>query len=214
MPQDGKLVLKPDNLSFEEAAALSFGGTTAYNFLIDKAQMKAGETVLINGASGATGTALVQLAKHFGAEVTGVCSGANVDLVRKLGADHVLDYAKADFATGARKYDMVVDTVGTAPWSRARHALERNGRLVVVSGSLSDMIFGPLRARIRGKRMIGGVASESASLLRKLTALAAEGHYQPVIDRSYGFDQMIEAHRHVDTGRKKGNVVVVLVQCK
>ena len=210
MSQDGKLVLKPDCLSFDEAAAVSFGGTTAYDFLINKAQMKPGENVLINGASGATGTAFVQLAKHFGAEVTGVCSESNVDLVRSIGADHVVDYTKTDFTNVDRKYDMIVDTVGTAPWARARHALGRNGRLVVVSGSLPDMVFGPLRARLSGKQMIGGVASEAVSLLQRISSLAQAGHYRPVIDRSYSFDQMINAHRHVDTGHKKGNVVVVL----
>ncbi|MEY8097248.1 NAD(P)-dependent alcohol dehydrogenase [Falsihalocynthiibacter sp. S25ZX9] len=211
MPQDGKVVLKPESMNFEEAAALFFGGTTAYDFLVNKARLKAGESILINGASGSTGTAFVQLAKHLGAEVTAVCSGANAELVRSLGADHVIDYTKTDFTTTARKFDMIVDTAGTAPWSRGRHALKRGGRLVVVNGSLSDMIFGPLRARLNGKRLVGGVASENVSLLRTLTALVVAGHFRPVIDRSYSFDQMIEAHRHVDTGRKKGNVVVVLV---
>ncbi len=212
MSQDGNLVLKPQSIGFEEAAALSFGGITAYDYLVNKAKVKAGERVLINGASGATGTAFVQLAKHFGAEVTGVCSGGNRDLVRKLGADHVIDYTTTDFASGGRKYDVIVDTVGTAPWSRARHALGPKGRLVVVSGSLSDMIFGPLRARFSGKRLIGGVTSGALVGLRKLAALAEEGHYRPVIDRSYSFDQMVEAHRYVDTGRKRGSVVVVVAE--
>lgn len=214
MPQDGNVVHKPENISFEEAAAISFGGTTAYDFLVNKAQLKAGEQVLINGASGSTGTAFVQLAKHLGAEVTGVCSAGNADLVRSLGADHVIDYTTTDFADGTRKYDMIVDTAGTAPWSRAKHAIVQGGRLVLVNGSLLDMVLGPLRACQSGKRLIGGVASEDVALMRNLIALVSEGQYRPVIDTCYDFDQMIDAHRHVDTGHKKGNVVVVLPALK
>ncbi|SMY08955.1 Quinone oxidoreductase 1 [Flavimaricola marinus] len=214
MPQDGKVAHKPETLSFEAAAALAFGGTTAYDFLVNKAQVKAGEKVLVNGASGATGTSFVQLAKFFGAEITAVCSAANAELVRSLGADHVFDYAKTDFADGGHKFDVIVDTAGTAPWSRSRRALTAGGRLVIVNGSLLDMVLGPLRARLSGKKMIVGVASEAASILRKLVSLADEGHFIPVIDRSYSFDHMIDAHRHVDTGHKKGNVVVVLVPSK
>lgn len=210
MRQDGNLVLKPENLSFEEAAALSFGGTTAYDFLMNKAHLKAGEKVLINGASGSTGTAFVRLAAHFGAQVTAVCSAANADLVRQLGAAHVIDYNKVDFATDTPKFDMIVDTAGTAPWARARNALAHKGRLVVVNGSLLDMVFGPLRARLVGKRLIGGVAGESVALLKELVELAKAGDFRPVIDRVYSFEQMVEAHRHVDAGHKKGNVVVIV----
>ena len=211
MPADGKIVLKPDALGFDEAAAIPFGATTAYDFLINKGKLRAGERVLINGASGSTGSACVQIAKHFGAEVTGVCSGANANLVRAIGADHVIDYNTKDFTEGGPQYDIVVDTVETAPWARTRHALVPNGRMLMIAGSTSDMIFGGLKARLSGKRMIAGVASESVDLLRKVVQMAADGDFHPVIDRCYNFAQMVAAHAHVDTGHKKGNVVVTVV---
>ena len=210
MPAGGKIVRKPENLSFEEAAAIPFGATTAYDFLINKGKLRAGERILINGASGSVGSACVQLAKHFGAEVTGVCSATNVDLVRHIGADHVIDYNTEDFAKEGPLYDIVVDTVGTAPWSRTRHALVLNGRMLMIAGGTSDMILGGLKARLRGKRLIGGVASEAVSILRKVVNLTASGDFHPVIDRNFGFSQMIVAHAHVDTGHKKGNVVVTV----
>jgi NADPH:quinone reductase-like Zn-dependent oxidoreductase len=211
MPADGKLVRKPANLDFEDAAAISFGATTAYDFLVNKAGVKDGETVLINGASGATGSACVQIAKYLGAEVTAVCSDKNAELVRKIGANHVIDYTTQDFSKAGRMYDVVVDTVGTAPFSRSRHALRPGGRMVMISGKTSDMILGKLKARLHGKQMINGVASESRTVLETVVRLTADGFYRPVIDRIYDFDDMKEAHRHVDTGHKKGNVVVTVV---
>ncbi|MEH6523780.1 NAD(P)-dependent alcohol dehydrogenase [Sulfitobacter sp.] len=210
MPADGKVVRKPETLDFEEAAAIPFGATTAYDFLINKGKLRAGERVLINGASGSVGSACVQIAKHFGAEVTGICSATNADLVRSIGADRVIDYNLKDFVKEGPMYDMVVDTVDTAPWDRARHALVPNGRMLLIAGSTSDMILGWLKARLRGKRLIGGVASESVDILRKVVDLAADGTFHPVIDRSFDFSQMIAAHAHVDTGHKKGNVVVTI----
>jgi NADPH:quinone reductase-like Zn-dependent oxidoreductase len=210
MPADGKVVLKPENLSFTEAAAIPFGATTAYDFLINKGKLRSGERVLINGASGSVGSACVQLAKHFGAEVTGICSAANADLVREIGADHVIDYNAKDFVKEGPLYDMVVDTVGTAPWSRTRNALVPKGCMLMIAGSTSDMILGGLKARLRGKRMIGGVASVTIDILRKVVDLTAAGDFHPVIDRIYDFSQIESAHDHVDTGHKKGNVVVTV----
>jgi NADPH:quinone reductase-like Zn-dependent oxidoreductase len=210
MPADGKIVLKPKNLSFEEAAAIPFGATTAYDFLINKGKLCAGERVLINGASGSVGSACVQLAKHLGAEVTAVCSAANADLVRSIGADHVIDYNTEDFVEEVPLYDMVVDAVGTAPWFRTRHALVPKGRMLMIAGSTSDMILGGLKARLDGKRLIGGVASEAVSILREVVDLTAAGDFHPVIDRNFDFSQMVSAHAHVDTGHKKGNVVVTV----
>jgi NADPH:quinone reductase-like Zn-dependent oxidoreductase len=210
MPADGNVVRKPENLTFEEAAAIPFGATTAYDFLINKGKLRAGERVLINGASGSVGSACVQIAKHLGAEVTGICSASNANLVREIGADRVIDYNTDDFAKEGQLYDMVVDTVGTAPWSRTRYALAPNGRMLLIAGRTSDMIFGGLKARVRGMRLIGGVASESVGILRKVVDFAAAGDFRPVIDRSFDFSQMIAAHAHVDTGHKKGNVVVTV----
>lgn len=208
MPEKGKIVRKPDALSFEEAAAIPFGATTAYDFLNNKGKLRAGERVLINGASGSVGSACVQMAKQMGAEVTGVCSAANIEMVRSLGADHVIDYTVTDFTTQGPQYDMVVDTVGSALWARSQHALVPRGRMLLIAGSTSDMFLGALKARLKGKRLIGGVASESVDVLRKVVQMAADGYFRPVIDRCFDFSQMIAAHAHVDTGHKKGNVVV------
>lgn len=210
MPETGKIVHKPDALRFEDAAAIPFGATTAYDFLVNKGKLSAGERVLINGASGSVGSACVQMAKHFGADVTGVCSTTNIDLVRALGADRVIDYTTTDFTTQGPQYDMVVDTVGSAPWVRTQQALVPQGRMLLIAGSTSDMILGALRARLKGKRLIGGVASESVEVLRKVVQMTADGHFHPIIDRCFDFSQMIAAHAHVDTGHKKGNVVVTL----
>jgi NADPH:quinone reductase-like Zn-dependent oxidoreductase len=209
MPQDGAIALKPANLRFEEAAALSFGGTTALSFS-RRAKLQHGERVLINGASGAVGTAAVQLAKHFGAEVTGVCSTANVELVRSLGAAHVIDYTQEDFAKNGKTYDVIVDTVGNAPFSRSKESLTQRGRLLMVLAGLPDMLRIPWISLTSRKTAIAGPASGRAEDLRFLAELALAGEFKPVIDRRYPFEQMVQAHRYVDTGRKRGNVVITL----
>jgi NADPH:quinone reductase-like Zn-dependent oxidoreductase len=209
MPEGGAVALKPANLSFEEAAALSFGGATALEFL-RKGKIQAGDSVLINGASGGVGTAAVQLAKHFGADVTGVCSTANLDLVKSIGADKVIDYTQEDFTENGATYDIIVDTVGTAPFSRCRNSLKQEGRLLLVLGDLPAMLHAPWVAMTSKKRVIAGPAAERAEDLRLLAQLAEAGHLKPVIDRRYPFEQIAEAHRLVDSGRKKGNVVITL----
>jgi NADPH:quinone reductase-like Zn-dependent oxidoreductase len=208
MPAEGKLTLKPDNISFEHAAAIPFGATTAYDFLVNKAKLQQGETVLINGASGSVGSACVQIAKHLGAHVTAVCSGGNAEMVRMLGADRAIDYLTQDVIEADIQYDMVVDTVGTLPWAQAKHAIRDGGKMVLIAGITSDMFLGGIKARLAGKKMVGGVASEHRDILEAVVKLATQGVLLPVIDRSYAFDDMKVAHAHVDTGRKKGNVVV------
>ncbi|RBW52573.1 NAD(P)-dependent alcohol dehydrogenase [Ruegeria sp. A3M17] len=210
MSESGNIVPKPKNLSFEEAAAICFGGTAAYDFLNNKGKLKAGDNVLVNGASGSTGTACVQIAKHFGAEVTGVCCAGNTDLVRSIGADHVINYKSREFTKEDAGYNIVVDNAGTARWSRVRHILKPKGRLIIISGSLLDVLFGGFHARLGGRRVIGGVSSESSEVVRNVVEIATSGGLHPVIDQTYGFDQMAEAHRYIDTGRKRGNVVVAL----
>ena len=209
MPQDGALALKPPNLSFDEAAALSFGGTTALSFF-RRGKLQRGERVLINGASGGVGTAAVQLAKHFGAQVTGVCSAANVDLVKSLGADHVIDYTQQDFTQNGQTYDVIVDNVGTAAFSRCKSSLKKEGRLLMVLGALPQMLQIPWVSMTSDKKIIAGPASASAEDLRFLAELAVAGQFKPVIDRRFAFEQMVQAHRYVDTGRKRGNVVITL----
>lgn len=212
MPSDGKLVPMPECLSFAQAAAIPFGGTTAYDFLINKAKLQAGDKVLINGASGSVGSALVQIAKHFGAEVTAVCSKGNAEMVWGIGADRVIDYRTQDTVEPGVQYDMVVDAVGTLPWAQAQRAIRSGGKMVLIAGKTSDMLFGGIKALLKGKRLIGGVATESREVLSTVVDLAAQGVFKPVIDRNYAFDDMQAAHRHVDTGHKRGNVVVTVAE--
>jgi len=207
--KDEAVALKPASLGYEEAAALSFGGTTALSFF-RKAKLQRGEKVLVVGASGGVGTAAVQLARHFGARVTGVCSTANLDLVRSIGAEQVIDYTKEDFTRNGERYDVIVDTAGTAPFSRCEGSLTEEGRLLVVLGALPEMLRAPWVSLTTRKKVIGGVASWGVEDLRFLAALAEAGQFRPVIDRRYRFEQMVEAHRHVDAGHKRGNVVVTV----
>jgi NADPH:quinone reductase-like Zn-dependent oxidoreductase len=209
--EDAAVALKPANVSFDEAAALSFGGATALSFL-RQGQVTRGEKVLVNGASGAVGVAAVQLAKHFGAHVTGVCSGANAELVRSLGADAVVDYTTTDFTKTGETYDVVVDTAGTAPFARSKASLKPGGRLLQILGGLPDLLRAPWLALTSDKKVIGGTAPERADDLRFLAELASKGEYKPVIDRRYPLEQIVEAHRYVDTGRKKGSVVITVGQ--
>ena len=209
MPEDGAMALKPAHLTYDDAAALSFGGTTALNFF-KRGKLQGGERVLVNGASGGVGTAEVQLAKHFGADVTGVCSTANMELVRSLGASHVIDYTKEDFTQNGETYDVIVDTAGTAPFCRSKGSLKERGRLLMVLAGLPDILWIPWVSMTSSKKVIAGPASSRAEDLRFLAGLAEAGKFKPVIDRRYPFEQIAEAHRYVDTGRKKGNVVIPL----
>lgn len=212
MAEDGLIAIKPANLSFAEVAALSFGGTNALKFLRDKAGIKRDDKVLIVGASGGVGTAAVQIARHFGAEVTGVCSTANVELVRSIGAHTVIDYTKEDFATRGETYDIILDTTGTFPYARCELALKPGGRLVAVQGTLGQAlgIGGPSTSS--GKKVIAGVVAPRVEDLQFLAWLAEAGQFRPVIDRRYSLEQAAEAHAYVDTGRKKGNVVMTVSQ--
>jgi NADPH:quinone reductase-like Zn-dependent oxidoreductase len=209
MPANGTVTLKPVNLTYEEAAVLSFGGATMLDFF-RRGKLQSGDKVLINGASGCVGTAAVQLAKHFGAEVTGVCSTANIELVTSLGADRVIDYTQEDFTKNSDTYDIIVDTVGNAPFSRSKVALKEKGRLLMVLAGLPDMLQIPWVAMTSNKRVIAGPAAERVEDLRFLANLAETGAFQPIIDRRYPLAQIAEAHSYVDTGRKKGNVVITV----
>lgn len=209
MPEAGAVAPKPPNLTNDEAAALSFGGTTALDFF-RRGILQRGERVLINGASGGVGTAAVQLARHFGADVTGVCSTANMELVESLGATHVIDYTKEDFTQNGETYDVILDAAGTAPFSRSNNSLNEGGRLLLVLAGLPDMLQIPWVSMTSSKKVIAGPATGRPEDLRFLADLAEAGEFIPVIDRRYPFEQIVEAHRYVDTGRKKGNVVITL----
>ncbi|MGE4295227.1 MAG: NAD(P)-dependent alcohol dehydrogenase [Campylobacterales bacterium] len=202
---------KPENISFEEAAALCFGGTTAL-FFLQKAHIKPGETVLINGASGAVGSALVQLAKFMGAQVTAVCGGANAELVRSLGADAVINYAQNDFTQNGQTYDAIFDTVGNLSLARCKQSLKPGGRLALLVAGLGTMLAAPWQSLIGNKRVVVGTASGSIENVRLLATLAKEGKFRPVIGRVVDFEQIVEAHRYADGGHKLGNVVVRLPQ--
>ncbi len=208
VPEDGPIALKPANLSFEEAAALSFGGVTALHYLRDEGNVQPRETVLINGASGASGIALIQIAKHLGAEVTAVCSGANTALVRRFGADHVIDYTQEDFTKSGNTYDVIVDAVGTAPWSVTKNVLTPKGRLLVLLGSLWGMLQASWVSRENGKTVTTGFATSSAEKIEFLANLALTGTFRPYIEQVYPFEDIVNAHAHAESGRKKGSVVV------
>jgi NADPH:quinone reductase-like Zn-dependent oxidoreductase len=209
MPANGLVALKPANISYEEAAALSFGGTTALDFL-RRGQIQKGDKVLVNGASGGVGTAAVQLAKHFGAEVTAVCSTVNLELVKSIGADKVIDYTREDFTRNGEAYDIIIDTSGTAPFSRCRDSLKDGGRLLLVLATLNDTLKAPWQSLTTGKKVIAGPVKERAEDLRLLARLAEAGELKPVIDRRYPFERIVDAHRYVDAGHKKGNVVITV----
>jgi NADPH:quinone reductase-like Zn-dependent oxidoreductase len=206
LAEDGPIAIKPGNLTHADAASLSFGGITALGFLRDKGAIKPGDKVLIVGASGAVGSAAVQLARHIGATVTGVCSAANSDLVRSLGAAEVLDYRTDDFATSGKAWDLILDTTGTVPFARAEPVLAAGGRLLVVLASLAQSMAKP--SIVAGKRLMAGTVTTRVEDLQLLANLAAAGEFRPVIDRLYSLANAVEAHAYVDSGRKRGNVVL------
>lgn len=207
LAESGPIALKPSNLSFEQAASLCFGGSTALHFL-RKAEIKAADKVLVIGASGGVGTAVVQLAKHFGAEVTGVTSGTNLDLVMSLGADAAIDYTREDFTARNETYDVIADTVAATSFARCKDALRENGRLLVIAGGMPDLLASLWVPLTGSRKVIAGPAEERPEDVQRLADLAESGALKPVIDRRYSFTQMAEAHAYVATGRKRGSVVV------
>lgn len=210
MPEDGAIALKPANLSYEEAASLCFGGTTALDFLKINGNIQPGEKVLVIGASGTVGSAAVQLAKHFGAHATGVCSTANVELVKSIGADNVIDYTKEDFTKSGQTYDIIVVAAGAMPYSRCKDSLKEKGRLLLIVAGLPEMLQIPWAMLTSSKRVFAGPAAERPEDLAVLKELAEAGAFRPVIDRVYPLERIVEAHARVDTGHKKGSVVITL----
>jgi NADPH:quinone reductase-like Zn-dependent oxidoreductase len=209
VPEDNAAPM-PRNLPFEDAAALPFGGLTSLFYLRDKARIQPGDRVLINGASGAVGSAAVQLAKHFGAAVTGVCSAANAQLVRSLGADRVVDYTREDFTQTRETYDIILDAVGNCSFAGCKPVLAPGGRLLLVVASLGQLVGAQLWSSRGGRKVLSGVGSVRPADLLFLRALAESGALKPVIDRTYEFARIVDAYGYVDTGRKKGNVVITL----
>ncbi len=207
---EGVLIKKADNMSYEEAAAVPIGGLEALHFL-RKANIQSGQKVLVFGAGGSIGTFAVQLAKSFGAEVTGVDSTGKLDTLRSIGADHVIDYTQQDFTKNGQTYDVIFDVVGRSSFSRCIRSLTQNGRYLLANPGLSQMIRAPWTSMSSNKKVIFGAASHKTEDLIFLKELIEAGKIKPVIDRSYPLEQIVEAHRYVETGQKKGNVVITLV---
>jgi NADPH:quinone reductase-like Zn-dependent oxidoreductase len=215
LPDEGTtLALKPANVTYEEAAGCD-GAITALHFLKDKACIRSGQRIVINGASGGVGTAAVQVAKHFGAEVSGVCSTANVELVQSLGADRVTDYTKEDFAASGDTYDIIFDAVGKSSFSHCRSALKEGGVYLTTVPTLAILLqmlwtsnFGSKKAMIAFAGMRPG--SERTKHLVTYKELVEAGKMKPVIDRRYPLEQIAEAHAYVEKGHKKGNVVIAI----
>lgn len=211
--EDGVLVLKPEHIAHEEAAAICDGPLTSWNFLKGMAKVKRGQSVLIHGASGSLGTAAVQLAKHLGANVTGVCSTKNMEMVKSLGAATVIDYGKIDFTKTGQTYDIIFDTVGKSSFLKCKRALNKNGIYLSPVLSLS-LLFQMLRTAMLGnkKAMFSATGTKPISVLRlllkELNELLESGQLKTVIDRCYALEEISEAHRYVDTGHKRGNVVI------
>jgi NADPH:quinone reductase-like Zn-dependent oxidoreductase len=215
LPEEGALVIKPANMTYGEAAAVCDGALTALPFLRDKANIQSGQKVLINGASGSVGTFAVQLASYFGAEVTGVCSTSNLELVKSLGANKVIDYTKENFTKSGQTYDIIFDAVGKLSFSRCKSSLKQRGVYLTTVPTLAIMLQILWTSKSSGKKaifMATGLRplSEKVKDLIFLKGLIEAGKIKSVIDRSYPLEQIAEAHRYVEKGHKKGNVVITL----
>jgi NADPH:quinone reductase-like Zn-dependent oxidoreductase len=215
MPEAGALAIKPANMSYEEAASVPNGALTALPFLRDKGKIQSGQTVLIYGASGSVGAAAIQLVKYFGAEVTGVCSTRNLEWVKSLGADQVIDYTRDDFTKNSKTYDIIFDTVGKRSFSECKGSLTDEGIYLATVPTPVIMLQALWTAKSGSKKVKFAAtglrsASEKIKDLVFLTELIEAGKIIPVIDRCYPLEQIVEAHRYVEQGHKKGNVVITV----
>lgn len=210
IPADALIATKPDKLTDAEAAAIPFGALSALVFLRDLGRVQSGQKVLVYGASGSVGVFAVQLAKHLGAEVTGVCSTTNVAMVKSLGADTVIDYKKEDFTKLGETYDLIFDTVGATSFSQCKRALAPEGRHRFLNGGLTQIVQALWTSMRRGKRVVFGVPNNTRDDLLVIKGLIEDGKIMPVIDRTYNLHQIVEAHRYVDSGRKKGSVIITM----
>lgn len=209
LPENGTISLKPDNISHVEAAVIPFGGLAALHF-IKKAKIKHGQKVLIYGASGAVGTAAVQLAKYFGAIVTGVCSTKNVDLVRAIGADKAIDYSKEDFTRNGEIYDVIFDTVNRIHYRRSLKSLNKNGILILSAAEMPQMIKGLWTSITSRRKVFMGVISHTKEDIMLIKEIIETGKMKPVIDKTYPLEQIAQAHEYVEKGYKRGNVVITV----
>jgi NADPH:quinone reductase-like Zn-dependent oxidoreductase len=210
MNENGSLALKPRRMDFPEAASVVDGATTALFFLKEKANIQKGQKVLINGASGSVGSFAVQLAKYFGAEVTGVCSTKNIELVKSLGADKVVDYTKEDFTGSGDTYDIIFDTVGKSSFVSCRNALKRNGKYVVTLMTFKVILQSLLTKFGNRKKVIFAMSLNKTEALNFIRTLIEEDKLKTIIDRQYPLEEMGEAHAYVEKGHKHGNVVITV----
>jgi NADPH:quinone reductase-like Zn-dependent oxidoreductase len=215
LPEDGALAIKPPNITYEEAAAIPNGALTALPFLRDNGKIQSGDKVLINGASGTVGTSAVQFAKYYGAEVSGVCSSTNLELVRSLGADHVIDYTEDDFTQSGQTYDIIFDAVGKSAFSRCKNSLKNGGVYLTTVPTLAAILQRFWTSVLGSKRVSFAAtglrsAPDKAKDLAFISELVESGKIKAVIDRRYPLEQMAEAHRYVETGHKKGDVVITM----
>ncbi len=217
--EDRNIVLKPANVTFEQAASVPIAAITALQALRDKGKIQAGQKVLVNGASGGVGTFAVQIAKSFGAEVTGVCSTKNLDMVRKIGADHVIDYTKEDFTQGAQHYDLIVDTVATHSLLDYKRVMNPDGKWVMIGGSADNWLVGLLGTFVSAKMLSPFVSQKFGLMLAELNPgdlkiigdLMQSGKVTPVIDRTYTLSEVPEALRYLEQGHARGKVVISMV---
>ncbi len=211
--ESGVITIKPENISFDEAAPISDGALTSINFLKNLGNIKAGQKVLINGASGSLGTAAVQIAKYYGAQVTGVCSTTNMELVKSLGADKVIDYTKNDFASTGQIYDIIYDTVGKSSFTKSKSALSKNGVYlspVLGASLLNDAICSSMFGKKKAKFSATGFlpVPKLKALLQELVEIIEEGKLRSVIDKKYSFKQIAQAHTYIGKGHKIGNAIL------
>ena len=209
MPEDGLVAIKPANLTYEEAATVPYGALTALS-LLRKVNIQRGQKVLINGASGGIGSAAVQLAKYFGAEVTGVCGTPGMKFVKALGADKVIDYTREDFTKNGETYDLILDTLGKSSFSTCQNSLKRNGIYLLASFKMKQLFQMLWTSMGNGKKVICALSSESHEDLVLVKTLVEEGKIKSIIDRCYPLEQTAEAHRYVEKGYKAGSVIITM----
>jgi len=209
MPEDGVLAIKPANMTYEEAAVVPYGAIMALN-LLRKMNIQPGQKVLVNGASGGIGSAAVQIAKHFGAEVTGVCGTPRLEFVKSLGADKVIDYTKDDFTKNGETYDLIFDILGKSSFSQCQSSLKPNGTLLFASFKMKQLFQMLLTSKTVGKKVICAIAPGSVEDLISVKELVEMEKIKSIIDRRYPLEQAAEAHRYVEAGHKQGNVVITI----
>ena len=210
MPENGLVTTKPSNLTYEEAAVLPYGTLTALN-LLRKVNIQPGQKVLINGASGGIGSAAVQFAKYFGAEVSGVCGTPRLEFVKSLGADKVIDYTKEDFTKNGETYDLIFDIMNKSSFAKCKNSLKENGIYLLASFKMKQVFQMLLTSLTGGKKVICALSSEKPADLAFIKKLIEAGKIKSIIDKRYPLEQIAEAHRYIEAGNKKGNIVINLV---